>query len=182
MQKNFLKCFLVFIILAAVSLNPAYAKKPAKNTRTKTNSAGIASLQGTWTADFATGKGTDARQPGAEITLNAEDIIFTIERIQYSESTGEGRADVIFKCMVSDNRGYNRHERSWEYALPYDVKREAPDTWSFSSDFLDGEDKITIKLKTNNTAELRLEGANWDEVYPEDISTFDVKCDAVKKR
>ena len=104
-----------------------------------------------------------------------------IENIKFSETTGEGMADVIFTGRITDISGNTRHLRSWAYSIPYDMKREGVSSWSFSTEYIDGEDKITLTLTSPTTAILRWEGANWDDVFPEDHDTFDVTCTAAKK-
>ena len=187
-MKKFLAVILSLVIIFSCTEAECARKKSKRSSQSSSSSssaasapAGITSLPGTWTAS---GKGAGAypRNPGENIPLYTKNVIFTIEGIKFYESSGEGTADVIFKCEIYDNRNQLRHKRSWEYALPYDVKRGGDNnTWIFSSEFLDGEDKITITLKSGKTATLRLQGTDWDEDYPEEVSAFDVTCEAAKK-
>lgn len=183
MMKKFLAIVLAVILVCSFSQSEAAKRKSKRSasTQTSTPPAGITSLPGTWRAK-GNGAGSYARNPGENIPLYTNDVTFTIEGIKFYESSGEGTADIVFKCLIYDNRNQQRHKRSWEYALPYDVHRGGNDnTWIFSSEFLDGEDKITLTLKSNRTATLRLQGTDWDEDYPEEVSAFDVTCEAVKK-
>ena len=187
-MKKFLAVILSLVIIFSCTEAECARKKSKRSSQSSSSSssaasapAGITSLPGTWTAS---GKGAGAypRNPGDNISLYTKNVIFTIEGIKFYESSGEGTADVIFKCEIYDNRNQLRHKRSWEYALPYDVKRGGDNnTWIFSSEFLDGEDKITITLKSGKTATLRLQGTDWDEDYPEEVSAFDLTCEATKK-
>ena len=184
-MKKFLAVILSLVIIFSCTEAECARKKSKRSSQSSSSAAsvpaGITSLPGTWTAS---GKGAGAypRNPGENIPLYTKNVIFTIEGIKFYESSGEGTADVIFKCEIYDNRNQLRHKRSWEYALPYDVKRGGDNnTWIFSSEFLDGEDKITITLKSGKTATLRLQGTDWDEDYPEEVSAFDVTCEAAKK-
>ena len=97
------------------------AQTPASQSSPKTH--GLNSLIGVWTGS-GTGTGTDPRQPGVDVSLNADDVKLTVESVKYSESQGEGRADVIFTGVITDIRGEIICERSWEYSVPYDMKRE----------------------------------------------------------
>ena len=174
---------MIVLLIIIILITPVYAKtkkKPKAKTTSSPQTISISSLQGKWNAS-GNGSGTDPRQPGVNLSLNAEDIIMEIENIKFSESTGEGRADVIFMGKITDISNNTRHIRSWEYSVPYDMKQEGVSSWSFSTEYLDGEDKITMTLTGAKTAIMRWEGANWDDVYPEDIDTFDVTCTAQKQ-
>ena len=176
--------WLLVVALIAVMVSPSNAAK-AKRRKTSPKpqaqaAINITSLQGKWTGD-GSGKGTDPRQPGVTLSLNAEDVMLEVENIKFSETTGEGMADVIFTGQITDISGNTRHLRSWAYSIPYDMKREGVSSWSFSTEYLDGEDKITLTLTSPKTAILRWEGANWDDDYPEERDTFDVTCTAAKK-
>ncbi len=180
-----MKKFLALIISVAFILSCTTAESAKRKSRRSTPSspapaAGISSLPGTWTA-YGNGAGAYARNPGENIEIYTHDVLFTIESIKFYEASGEGTADIIFKCEIYDNRNQLRHKRSWEYALPYDVKRDGNNTWIFSSEFLDGEDKITFTLISDRKARIRLQGSDWNEEYPEEVSAFDVMCEAVKK-
>lgn len=182
-MKKFLAIILSLVVIFSCSEAECARRKSKHSSKASSSNppAGITSLPGTWTAS-GNGAGSYARNPGENIALYTKNVIFTIEGIKFYESSGEGTADVIFKCEIYDNRNQLRHTRSWEYALPYDVKRGGDNnTWIFSSEFLDGEDKITLTLKSDKTAALRLQGTDWDEDYPEEVSAFDVMCEARKK-
>ena len=176
--------WLLVVVLIAVMVSPSDA---AKGKRRKTSqkpqaqaAVSITSLQGKWTGE-GSGKGTDAHSPGSSLSVSAENVVLEIENIKFSETTGEGMADVIFTGTITDISGNPRHLRTWGYSIPYDMKREGVSSWSFSTEYLDGEDKITLTLTSPTTAILRWEGANWDDVFPEDRDTFDVTCTAAKK-
>lgn len=189
-----LKYILVLALMAAMFFesSPAEsAKKRRKSAPRQTQtqvqpqedvpaSASLPSLQGRWTAE-GNGTGTDSRSPGATLSLSAEDVVLEIDNIKFSETTGEGRADVIFTGKITDVSSNVRHLREWAYSIPYDMKREGVSSWSFSTEYLDGEDKITLTLTGKNKAILRWEGANWDDDYPDEHDTFDVTCTAQKK-
>ena len=180
-MKKFLAVILAFILILSCTQSEAAKKKSKRSSKTSsTPPAGIASLPGTWTA-YGNGAGSYARNPGENIEIYTNDVVFTIEGIKFYESSGEGTADIIFKCAIYDNRNQLRHKRSWEYALPYDVKREGSNTWIFSSEFLNSEDRITFTLISDRKARIRLQGSDWDEDYPEEVSAFDVTCEAIKK-
>lgn len=187
-MKKFLAVILSVAIIFSCTAAESARRKSKRSTSSSSSSssssqsqaAGITSLPGTWTA-YGNGAGSYARNPGENIEIYTNDVMFTIEGIKFYESSGEGTADIIFKCEIYDNRNQLRHKRSWEYALPYDVKRSGDNTWIFSSEFLDGEDKITLTLISGKKARLRLQGSDWDEDYPEEVSAFDVMCEAVKK-
>ncbi len=178
---------LALFMIIMLSCSPAECAKAKKSSRPKTQTqaqaqpSGFYSLSGTWSVADSLGIATDPRQPGVDIEIIAEKFTLTIEEIKFYESSGEGTANIIYKCTIVDTRGNILNQRTWEYALPYDVKRESSDTWTFTSEYLNGEDKITVKLKSAKTAEIRFEGMNFDETYPEDKYTFDVTCEAVKK-
>lgn len=192
-----LKYLLVLALIAAMILevNPA---ESAKSRRTKTRrpqtqiqsqtkpieqapaQVSLTSLQGRWTAE-GSGSGTDSRQPGATLSLSAENVVLELDNIKFSETTGEGLADVIFTGRITDVSGNVRHLREWAYSIPYDMKREGVSSWSFSTEYLDGHDKITVTLTGPRKAILRWEGANWDDDFPDEHDTFDVTCTAAKK-
>ena len=180
-----LRCLLVFVIIAVMfSPSEAAKTKRRKSSASQQNThaqaaVNISSLQGRWTGD-GNGKGTDPHHPGVSLSLSAEDVVLEVENIKFSETTGEGMADVIFTGRITDISGNTRHLRTWSYSIPYDMKREGVSSWSFTTEYLDGEDKITLTLTSPTTAILRWEGANWDDVYPEDRDTFDVTCTAAK--
>ena len=182
MRKFSLKLFAVVFILM-LSCSPICAKTKKNVTRSKApaQQPGFYSLSGNWNVTRTYGTARNSRQPWDNIDVTIEDVKFTIEEVKFYESSGEGTANIIYNCTIRDSRGNIIAQRTWEYALPYDVKREAPDKWTFSSEYLDGEDKITLTLKTTRTAEIRFEGVNWDDVFPEDRITFDVTCEASKK-
>lgn len=140
----------------------------------------LSSLIGVWKGS-GSGKGSDPRQPGVDVSLNADDVVLKIESVKYSESEGEGQADVIFTGVVTDIRGDVICERSWEYSVPYEMKRENEDSWSFSTEFVDGEDKITLTLMPSKNALIRWEGLIINETYPDEKYTFDVTCSAYPK-
>lgn len=178
-----LRKIIVVAIAAMLVVSPAECarKKISRPKPSAVNTlAGKNSLVGTWTGT-GTGTGTDPRQPGAVISMIAEDVIFTVEGFKSSGVAGEQTADVIFKCRILDTRGNIKALRTWEYALPYDMKTEGTESWSFSSEFLDGEDKVTVTLTSKNTAKLRLQCSDWNGDYADEISTFDITCDASKK-
>lgn len=154
----------------------------ASQTQIQQKNSGISSLVGVWkSSSSGTGSGTDPRQPGVDVSLTADDVILTIESVKYSESEGEGRADVIFTGVITNIQGDIVCERSWEYSVPYDMKREGENSWSFSTEFIDGEDKITLSFMPGNSALIRWEGFITDETYPDEKYTFDVTCSAGKK-
>ena len=190
-----LKYLLVLALMTAMFLevNPAESaksrrkKNPRPQTQPQTQSVegapahvSLTSLQGKWTAE-GSGSGTDSRQPGATLSLSAEDVVLELDNIKFSETSGEGMADVIFTGRITDVSGNVRHLREWAYSIPYDMKREGISSWSFSTEYLDGEDKITVTLTSPRKAILRWEGANWDDDYPDEHDTFDVTCTASKK-
>ncbi|MBQ7153979.1 MAG: hypothetical protein IJR85_00265 [Synergistaceae bacterium] len=188
-----LKYVLVLLLMTAMILEvpPAESAKSRrkKTPRTQTQvqkqeeppaPVSLTSLQGKWTGEGG-GSGTDSRQPGATLSLSAEDVVLEIDNIKFSETSGEGMADVIFTGRITDVSGNVRHLREWAYSIPYDMKREGVSSWSFSTEYLDGEDKITVTLTSPSKAILRWEGANWDDDYPDEHDTFDVTCTAAKK-
>jgi hypothetical protein len=190
-----LKYLLVLALMTAMILevNPAESakarrKKPQRpQTQTQTQTVeeapaqvSLTSLQGKWTAE-GSGSGTDSRQPGATLSLSAEDVVLEIDNIKFSETSGEGMADVIFTGRITDVSGNVRHLREWAYSIPYDMKREGVSSWSFRTEYLDGEDQITVTLTSPSKAILRWKGANWDDDYPDEHDTFDVTCTASKK-
>lgn len=187
-MKRFVRIFAAILILTLIF--PAQKTEAARRKRKSSKTApasqqapkshGLNSLIGVWTGS-GTGSGTDPRQPGVDVSLNADDVKLTVESVKYSESEGEGHADVIFTGVITDIRGEIVCERSWEYSVPYDMKREGENSWSFSTEFIDGEDKITLSFMPGNAALLRWEGVVADEIYPDERYTFDVTCSAVKK-
>ena len=178
---------MILAILFASPQSEAAQKKRKSRKQTQPSesqsqqkSFGISSLIGVWKGS-GNGSGTDPRQPGVDISLNADDVSLTVEAVKYSESEKEGRADVIFTGVITNIQGDIVCERSWEYAVPYDLKREGENSWSFSTEFIDGEDKITLSFMTGKNALLRWEGFIVDETYPDEKYTFDVTCGAAKK-
>ncbi|MBR4197074.1 MAG: hypothetical protein IKQ95_10275 [Synergistaceae bacterium] len=155
------------------------SRKPAAESQSQQKSSRLDSLIGVWKGS-GTGTGTDPRQPGADVSLNADDVKLTIESVKYSESSGEGRADVIFTGVITNVQGEIVCQRTWEYAVPYDMKREGENSWSFSTEFIDGEDKITLSFMPGNSALIRWEGFIADENYTDEKYTFDVTCSAEK--
>ena len=153
------------------------AQTPASQPAPKTY--GLNSLIGVWTGS-GTGTGTDPRQPGVDVSLSADDVKLTIESVKYSESSGEGRADVIFTGIITNIQGDVVCQRSWEYSVPYDMKREGDNSWSFSTEYVDGEEKITLSFMPGNSALIRWEGSIVDETYTDEKYTFDVTCSAGK--
>ena len=181
------KFLLVLMLVIAVMLSPSEAAKSRKKRASSPKAqapapvqVSIGSLQGRWSGD-GNGTGTDPRQPGVSLSLTAEDIMLEIENIKFSETTGEGMADVIFLGRITDINNNVRHLRSWEYSVPYDMKHEGVSSWSFSTEYLDGEDKITLTMTSPTKGVLRWEGANWDDDYPDERDTFDITCSVQKK-
>ena len=179
--------YLLVLVLIALIITPSEAAKSRKkrNSSPKAQSSvpmqvSISSLQGKWIGS-GSGSGSDPRQPGVSLSLSAEDIVLEIDNIKFSETTGEGMADVIFMGRIIDINNNIRHLRSWEYSIPYDMKKEGTNSWSFSTEYLDGEDKITLTLTSPTKGILRWEGANWDDDYPEERDTFDITCSVQKK-
>ena len=175
--------YLLVLLLIALIVAPSEAAKGKKKRPSSSKvpaQVSITSLQGKWTGEGA-GTGTDPRSPGVTLSLTAEGIVLEIENIKFSETTGEGMADVIFMGRILDINNIVRHLRSWEFSIPYDMKSEGANSWSFSTEYLDGEDKITLTLTSPTKAILRWEGANWDDTYPEDRDTFDITCSVQKK-
>ena len=175
--------YLFVLVLVALIISPSEAAK-GRRRRSSSSKApaqiSITSLQGKWTGE-GSGTGTDPRYPGSSLSLTAENIVLEIENIRFSETTGEGMADVIFLGRILDINNNVRHLRSWEYSIPYDMKNEGVSSWSFSTEYLDGKDKITLTLTSPTKGILRWEGANWDDTYPEDRDTFDITCSVQKK-
>ncbi|MBQ9629344.1 MAG: hypothetical protein IJR43_08810, partial [Synergistaceae bacterium] len=116
-MKKFFAVILSLVIIFSCSESECARRKSKRTNASSNPPAGIASLPGTWTAS-GNGAGSYARNPGENIALYTKNVIFTIEGIKFYESSGEGTADVIFKCEIYDNRNQLRHTRSWEYALP----------------------------------------------------------------
>ena len=185
--------FIALAVILAVIFAPFSQSEAAKKKRKASKSAAPAaapqsgqkthslnSLIGVWKGS-GSGTGTDPRQPGVDVSLNADDVTLTIESVKYSESQGEGRADVIFTGVITDIRNEIICERSWEYAVPYEMKKEGENSWSFSTEFIDGEDKITLSFMPGKNALIRWEGYIADETYPDEKYTFDVTCSATKK-
>ena len=176
------------VILAPLSPSDAAKKKrkaskssaPASAPQSQQKTHSLNSLIGVWKGS-GSGTGTDPRQPGVDVSLNADDVTLTIESVKYSESQGEGRADVIFTGVITDIRNEIICERSWEYAVPYEMKKESENSWSFSTEFIDGEDKITLSFMPGKNALIRWEGYIVDETYPDEKYTFDVTCSATRK-
>ena len=176
------------VVLAPFSQSEAAKKKrkaskssaPASAPQSQQKTHNLNSLIGVWKGS-GTGTGTDPRQPGVDVSLNADDVTLTIESVKYSESEGSGRADVIFTGVITDIRNEIICERSWEYAVPYEMKKEGENSWSFSTEFIDGEDKITLSFMPGKNALIRWEGYIVDETYPDEKYTFDVTCSATKK-
>ncbi|MBQ9388696.1 MAG: hypothetical protein IJU07_00790 [Synergistaceae bacterium] len=156
------------------------SSKPSKTSSVQTVS-GLNSLIGIWKAQ-GNGTGTDPRQPGVDVSLNADDVVLKIESVKYSESEGEGRADVIFTGVITDIQGEIVCERSWEYSVPYDMRKEGENSWSFSTEFVDGEDKITLSFLPGNSTLIRWEGFVVNETYPDEKYTFDITCSARAER
>lgn len=185
MRKLSLKILALFVIITlSLSFSPEVSARSRKSSRQKTQASsqfGAYSISGVWSVSDSLGTATDPRQPGVEIEAIAEKFTFMIEEVKFYESSGEGTANVIFKCAVVDTRGQELNRRDWEYALPYDVTRASSDTWILLSEYLNGVDKITVTMKSAKKAEFRFECVNFDETYPEDKYTFDVTCEAVKK-
>ena len=184
--KIFALAVALMVIVASVSPSEAAKKKrksaksPAQSSQQSAQkSQGLGSLIGVWKGE-GTGTGSDPRQPGVDVSLNADDVTLTIESVKYSESEGEGRADVIFTGVITDIRGEVVCERSWEYSVPYDMKREGDNSWSLSTEYIDGEEKITLSFMPGKNALIRWEGFIADETYPEEKYTFDVTCSAKK--
>ena len=189
-MKHCTKIFAVILILTLIfSANESEAARkkrksskpanpPASQSAAKTHS--LNSLIGVWKGE-GTGTGTDPRQPGVDVSLNADDVSLTIESVKYSETSGEGRADVIFTGVITNIQGDVVCQRSWEYSVPYEMKKESENSWSFSTEFIDGEDKITLSFMPGKNALIRWEGFIVDETYPEEKYTFDVTCGATKK-
>ena len=160
---------------ASKSSAPASAPQPQQKTHN------LNSLIGVWKGS-GNGTGTDPRQPGVDVSLNADDVTLTIESVKYSDSEGSGRADVIFTGVITDIRNEIICERSWEYAVPYEMKKEGENSWSFSTEFIDGEDKITLSFMPGKNAIIRWEGYIVDETYPDEKYTFDVTCTRRKNK
>ena len=184
MRISSLKILLVFVLIA-VMIAPADAAKGRKKRSShpapqSPAQISISSLQGTWSAS-GNGTGTDPRSPGVSLSLTAEQVRLEIDNIKFSETSGEGVADVIFTGRILDISSNTRHIRTWAYSIPYDMKREGVSSWSFATEYLDGEDKITLTLTSPNKAILRWEGANWDDDFPDERDTFDITCTAEKK-
>ena len=188
-MKRSIKIIALTVILTVV-LAPFNQSEAAKKKRKASKSSAPAqsqqkthnlnSLIGVWKGS-GNGTGTDPRQPGVDVSLNADDVTLTIESVKYSESEGSGRADVIFTGVITDVRNEVICERSWEYAVPYEMKKEGENSWSFSTEFIDGEDKITLSFMPGKNALIRWEGYIVDETYPDEKYTFDVTCSATKK-
>ncbi|MBQ7216077.1 MAG: hypothetical protein IJS39_08850 [Synergistaceae bacterium] len=184
MRVSSWKILLVFVLIS-IMLAPSEAAKSKKKRSSHSApqppaQVSISSLQGTWFAS-GNGTGTDPRSPGVTLSLTAEDVRLEIDNIKFSESSGEGMADVIFTGKILDISSNTRHIRSWAYSIPYDMKREGVSSWSFSTEYVDGEDKITLTLTSPQKAILRWEGANWDDDFPDERDTFDITCTAEKK-
>ena len=184
MRVSSWKILLVFVLIA-VMIAPAEAGKSKKKRSSLPASQSpaqisISSLQGKWSAS-GNGTGTDPRSPGVSLSLSAEDVVLEIDNIKFSETSGEGMADVIFTGRILDISSNIRHIRSWAYSIPYDMKREGVSSWSFSTEYIDGVDKITLTLTSPTKAILRWEGANWDDDFPDERDTFDITCTAQKK-
>ena len=189
-MKHCHKIFALVIILSILFWSPQSeaAKKKRKSSKqtqhsesqTQQKSSSLSSLIGVWTAQ-GNGTGTDPHQPGVDVSLNADDVSLTVESVKYSESEAEGRADVIFTGVITNIQGEIVCERTWQYSVPYDLKREGENSWSFSTEFIDGEDKITLSFMPGNSALIRWEGFIIDETYPDEKYTFDVTCSAKKK-
>ena len=176
------------VVLAPLSQSEAAKKKrkaskssaPASAPQSQQKTHNLNSLIGVWKGS-GNGTGTDPRQPGVDVSLNADDVTLTIESVKYSDSEGSGRADVIFTGVITDIRNEIICERSWEYAVPYEMKKESENSWSFSTEFIDGEDKITLSFMPGKNALIRWEGYIVDETYPDEKYTFDVTCSATRK-
>lgn len=187
-MKRYMKILAVVLILTvmfpcAESEAARRKKRSSKSSHPQAveKASGLNSLIGVWKAE-GSGAGTDPRQPGVDVSLNADDVVLKIESVKYSESEGEGRADVIFTGVITDIRSEIICERSWEYSVPYDMKKEGENSWSFSTEFVDGEDKITLSFLPGNSTLIRWEGFVVNETYPDEKYTFDITCSAVKQK
>ncbi len=184
MRVSSWKFLLVFVLIIVMIASAASAKGKKKRSSHPASQppaqVSISALQGTWSAS-GNGTGTDPRSPGVSLSLTAEDVKLEIDNIKFSETSGEGMADVIFTGRILDITSNTRHIRSWAYSIPYDMKREGVSSWSFSTEYIDGFDKITLTLTSPTKAILRWEGANWDDDFPDERDTFDITCTAEKK-
>ena len=180
--------FIMITIMVFMPFSRAESAKRRRKSPRQTQTAsspqsqsGLNSLIGSWKGQ-GNGTGRDPRQPGIDVSLNADDVVLKIESVKYSESNSEGMADVIFTGFITDIRNDVICERTWEYSIPYDMKREGENSWSFRTEFAGGEDKITLTFMPGKNALIRWEGsAVRDDNYPDEIYTFDVTCSAVKE-
>lgn len=176
---------LVLTIMFSCAQSEAAKRRRKSPKSSKTSSvqtvSGLNSLIGVWKGQ-GNGTGADPRQPGVDVSLNADDVVLKIESVKYSESEGEGRADVIFTGVITDIQGEVICERSWEYSVPYDMRKEGENSWSFSTEFADGEDKITLSFLPGNSTLIRWEGFVVNETYPDEKYTFDITCSARAER
>ncbi|MBQ3763874.1 MAG: hypothetical protein II869_02765, partial [Synergistaceae bacterium] len=107
----------IIMLLLSQNTQAEAAKKKRKSasaSQSQQKTLGLSSLVGVWkSSGSGTGTGTDPRQPGVDVSLNADDIVLKIESVKFSESEGEGKADVVFMGVITDVRNEIICQRSW---------------------------------------------------------------------
>ena len=126
---------------------------------TGNNTISYEALAGTWTGSNGSGSGQNNKYlPGQRVPVKVENLEYSVRNIKYSEASKTGGG---FSTFTMTNSGQN--------------------SWTFSREYSDGEDNVTITLQSENAGRLRNVGSLINENDPSDRTDFDFTCDVTKQ-
>lgn len=129
-------------------------------------------LNGTWTG---TGSGTGSSN-GVTAQVQTE-LRYIISNVNETS----GGADIQIYDRTTDSQYGVNIVRDWGDSVRFDMTKSGGNSWTFHRSYSDGEDNITITLRSENSGTLQLNGSMWNEDNPSDRTTFNITCNITKQ-
>ncbi|MBQ3396703.1 MAG: hypothetical protein IJG55_10340 [Synergistaceae bacterium] len=150
---------------------------------TGNNTISYEALEGTWTGSNGSGSGQNNKYlPGQRVPVKVENLEYSIRNINYSEASKTGTAELSLKEHVTNEQYGVNSNRDWGGGFStFTMTNSGQNSWTFSREYSDGEDNVTITLQSENAGRLRNVGSLINENDPSDRTDFDFTCDVTKQ-
>ncbi len=147
------------------------------------NTVSYEALAGTWIGSNGSGSGqNDKYLPGQKIAVKVESIEYTIRNINYSEETKTGTAQLSLAEVITNERFNVNTNRNWLGGFDtFEMTNTGKNSWTFSREYSDGEDHITLTLQSETTGRIRNVGFMLNEDDHSDRTDFDFTCNVTKQ-
>ena len=149
---------------------------------TGNNTVSYTALAGTWTGSGGSGSGQNNKYlPGQRVSVKVESLEYKIRNIKYSESSKTGTAELSLKENVTNEQYGVNSNRDWGGDFDtFTMTNTGRNSWTFSNEYSDGEDNITLTLQSESSGTIRNVGYLQNEDDPSDKTEFDFTCSVTK--